>query len=95
MSDLEIIRTVINNIDSISVPMSLTEQIAIPLTRSNNLLKQLYNAIIDKMEEEKKAKEVKAQEPELKVVPEGEGEPEFIMGEPEFVEEVPEDNSNG
>lgn len=93
MSDLEIIRTVINNIDSISVPMSLTEQIAIPLTRSNNLLKQLYNAIIDKVEEEKKAKEAKAQEPELKVVSEDENNSEVIIGEPEFVEEIPEGNN--
>ena len=47
MTDLEVIRGIINELDSINVPVGLTEQIAVPLARASGELKALHNAIVD------------------------------------------------
>lgn len=54
MTDLEVLRKVINDLEGISVPITLTEQISIPLLNSANQLKQLHNAICDAIEKQKK-----------------------------------------
>ena len=47
MTDLEVIRGIINRLDSINVPVGLTQQIAVPIAQSSAELKALHNAIID------------------------------------------------
>ena len=79
MSDLEILSNVIGRLDSISVPVQYTEQITIPLINANNLLKQLYKAIVDQL----KAKE----EPK----PESKDDLQITSIEPVDENEVPQD----
>ena len=60
MTDLEVMRGIINELDSISVPVGLTEQIAVPLARASGELKALHNAIVDalnKQQEERGTEE--------------------------------------
>lgn len=47
MTDLEVIRGIINRLDSINVPVGLTQQIAVPIAQSSAELKALHNAVID------------------------------------------------
>ena len=54
MTDLEILRKVINDLEGISVPVNLTQQISVPLLNAANQLKQLHNAICDAIEKQKK-----------------------------------------
>lgn len=64
MSDIEILESVITDLNGISVPVNLTEQIGIPLYNANNKLKALYNAVIRQAREDaaEKAKETEETE---------------------------------
>jgi len=53
MTDLEVIRGIINRLDSINVPVGLTQQIAVPIAQSSAELKALHNAIIDALKKKK------------------------------------------
>ena len=61
MSDIEILKRAIEILDGVSVPVSLTEQIAIPVANASSMIKALYNAVLNgirqKEEEEKKKAE--------------------------------------
>ena len=79
MTDLEILKTAIDTLDGISVPVTLTEKIGIPIYNSTSMLKKLYNAIVERLHkqlEEKEAEEAKGDseetEVEFKVVKEDE-----------------------
>ena len=63
MSDLEILERVINTLDNIDVPTRYTEQIAIPVANSSNLLKALYKAVRETAEK-KAAEEAEAAQTE-------------------------------
>lgn len=64
MTDLEILSRSLNEIDSIEVPVQYTEKIALPLCNVSNLLKLLYNAIVDNMKKQQEAAAAQAaQEP--------------------------------
>ena len=52
MSELEVMRGIINELDSINVPVALTEQIAIPLAKASGELKALHNAIVDALKKQ-------------------------------------------
>ena len=52
MSELEVMRGIINELDSINVPVGLTEQIAIPLAKASGELKALHNAIVDALKKQ-------------------------------------------
>ena len=52
MTDLEVMRGIINELDSINVPVGLTEQIAIPLAKASGELKALHNAIVDALKKQ-------------------------------------------
>ena len=62
MSDLEILKKTIDTLDGISVPVPLTEQIAIPVINARNMIKALYDAIVADLQ--RKAEEAKKEEPE-------------------------------
>ena len=47
MTELEVMRRIISELDGISVPVILTQQIAVPLAKANAELKALHNAIVD------------------------------------------------
>ena len=47
MTELEVMRGIISELDSISVPVGLTQQIAVPLAKASGELKALHNAIVD------------------------------------------------
>lgn len=47
MSDLEVLRNSIAQLDGISVPVALTEQVAIPIAQVSSALKSLHNAIVE------------------------------------------------
>ena len=52
MSELEVMRGIINELDSINVPVGLTEQIAVPLAKASGELKALHNAIVDALKKQ-------------------------------------------
>ncbi len=52
MSELEVMRGIINELDSINVPVSLTQQIAVPLAKASGELKALHNAIVDALKKQ-------------------------------------------
>ena len=52
MSELEVMREIINELDSISVPVGLTQQIAVPLAKASGELKALHNAIVDALKKQ-------------------------------------------
>lgn len=68
MTDLDVLFQTIHDIDRISIPVGLMEQIGIPLQNVRNNLVGLYNGILDAVEKEK-AKN--SEEVKLEVVPEG------------------------
>ena len=78
MSDLEVLSNVIGRLDSISVPVQYTEQITIPLINANNMLKQLYKAIVDQL------KKKEEEQPEVT-------EDDIQIGNVEVVNEIPQD----
>lgn len=62
MTDLEMLRKVITDLKSISVPVYLKDQIATPIENASNDLTQLYKAVCDAVEKIKEETEkVKAQ----------------------------------
>ena len=68
MTDLEIIKTVIDTLDGISIPVTMTEKVGIPILNSSTMLKRLYNAIVEKLNaqlKEKEEKEKAEEEPEV------------------------------
>lgn len=67
MSDLEVLSTVINRLDNISVPVQLTEQISLPLINANNLLKQLYAAILEQIPKKDAKQEAASDEEEIQI----------------------------
>ena len=85
MTDLEVLRTVINQMDNISVPVQLTEQIGIPLYNSSNMLKNLYRSVVARIQEEEKNKAEAEPEEEMKleVVPAEEEKEEAELHEDE------------
>ena len=52
MSELEVMWEIINELDSISVPVGLTQQIAVPLAKASGELKALHNAIVDALKKQ-------------------------------------------
>lgn len=82
MTDLEVLRKVIKDLEEINVPVNLTQQISVPLLNASNQLKQLHNAICDAIEKQKREAEKAEETP---------AEPE----EPreEIVEEEPENET--
>ena len=52
MSELEVMRGIINELDSINVPVGLTQQIAVPLAKASGELKALHNAIVDALKKQ-------------------------------------------
>ena len=60
MSDIDILKMAIENLERISVPVQYTEQIAIPMYNSTEMLKKLYGAIIETI---KKNAEANKEEP--------------------------------
>lgn len=52
MTDMEILASVINDIGRISVPIDYAEQIAAPLVSASNRLKQLYNDLLDRAQQQ-------------------------------------------
>ena len=56
MTDLEVIRGIINRLDSINVPVGLTQQIAVPIAQSSEELKALHNAIVDALKKRQENK---------------------------------------
>lgn len=67
MSDLEVLSTVINRLDSISVPVQLTEQISLPLINANNMLKQLYKSIVEAIQKKDAEQEAASDEEEIQI----------------------------
>lgn len=68
MTDLEIIKTVIDTLDGINIPVTMTEKVGIPILNSSTMLKRLYNAIVEKLNaqlKEKEEKEKSEEEPEV------------------------------
>ena len=65
MSDIEVLKLVIDHLDHIQVPVQYTQQIAIPIDNASNILKQLYDAVIKAAEEKQEAekKEPVVEEP--------------------------------
>lgn len=57
MTDIELLRDVIETLDGISVPVKYDDQIAAPIKDANNKLKALYNFVYKKIKEEQEAKE--------------------------------------
>lgn len=47
MSDLEILEKSIRDLSAIKVPAALTEEIAIPIYNSVNMLRNLYNTVVE------------------------------------------------
>ena len=64
MSDIEVLKLVIDQLDEISVPIKYKEQIAVPLADANNALKQLFNAVIKAAEEKQEAEKKEPAEEE-------------------------------
>lgn len=67
MNNSELLRKAIVTLDTINVPVSLTEQVAIPIYNASSLMK----AIFTKMQEQE--------------------DKDVQIGEPEVVEEIPND----
>lgn len=61
MTDLEVLRKVIKDLEEINVPVNLTKQISVPLLNAINYLEQLHNVICNAIEKQKKEAE-KAEE---------------------------------
>ena len=53
MTDLEILKQAYETLDNLNVPVSLTEQIAIPVANTSNRLKALYKAVVEAIENKK------------------------------------------
>ena len=47
MTDLELMRKIINELDAINVPVALAQQIGVPIQNASNELKALHNAVLD------------------------------------------------
>ena len=84
MSDIEVLGNSIAQLDGISVPVALTEQVAIPIAQVSSALKSLHNAIVEaakKRDQVVRETEIPNHpvadegEPVLELVPE-EGEPD-------------------
>ena len=55
MSDIEVLKLVIDQLDRIQVPVLYKQQIMDPLDNANRILKQLYDAVIKAAEEKQEA----------------------------------------
>ena len=64
VTPLEGLDIALNQLNSISVPVVLTEQIAIPLARSIDLIKKCIPFLVEKIPEQTK----KEDEPEIKIL---------------------------
>lgn len=64
MSDIEVLKLVIDQLDRIQVPVQYTQQIAVPLDDANKALKQLFNAVIKAAEEKQEGEKKETTEEE-------------------------------
>ena len=62
MDIIKELREVINTLDSLSIPVKLTESVTIPLVNASAQLKRLHNAIYEEQH-------ASAQEPEISIEP--------------------------
>ena len=77
MSDIELIHKCVTDLDSISVPIGLLQQIGVPIQNVRNNLAMLYNGILDNIEKQQKANETEASDnaestdnvPEIRIEP--------------------------
>lgn len=68
VSDIEILSDAINTIDSMQIPVSLSQSVGIQLWRVNGNLKALYDAAV----EEHKKRSAASSEPEIQILSEDE-----------------------
>lgn len=67
MTDLEVLKQVCDTLDNLEIPTKYTEKLAVPILASSNLLKALYQAVLDaanKKKEEEAAIEESKEESE-------------------------------
>lgn len=66
MKELELMEKIITTLDSISIPAGLTEQIAFPICKCSNALKDLYRGLAGKLmaKDEKPAEEAEERKEE-------------------------------
>lgn len=57
MSDLELLKRAIDILSGVSIPVSYTEQIAIPVTNARNMIKAVYDAVVKQLEEKQAVEE--------------------------------------
>ena len=80
MTELEVLEKAITRLVSISVPIMYTEQIAVPIKESTDLLKALYAAVLQNVqkdehkEESEETAELEDQKEEPEVNQNGSGE---------------------
>lgn len=67
MNDLELIQSVIRELDSINIPVALFQQIGVPLFNANGKLKVLLKAILERQPKEQTEQKEPAEHPDEKV----------------------------
>lgn len=67
MNDLELIQSVICELDNINVPVAFFQQIGVPLFNANGKLKALLKAIAERQPKEQQGPKEPAEHPDEKV----------------------------
>ena len=64
MQDIELLQTVIRELDSINVPVCLMQQVGVPLFNANGKLKALLKAIAERNPNEQQEQKESAETPD-------------------------------